>query len=99
MTVCNFMSTIGCGGMINVWLLWLIIGLTAFWIVFSRRSVQEGFLEGSSYNWIGALIGAIPMFIVIVFTASPRWTILAAVLGVAIGGFGAGYIMNGFSGE
>jgi len=72
----------------------LLLGLV------TRRQCEDGFLAGQRFNLIGALVLGLGLtFIVTYITGSARWSLLAGVAGVAVGGFGIGFFYDQAEGD
>lgn len=88
----GFCEAIGkCGFNINWGLSCLAIVLTVFFALILKRQTEDGVLSGVSYNFIGSMaLGVLAAGLIVTFTGDPRWTILAGIGGLALGGFGLG---------
>ncbi len=75
---------------------WLILAVLVFVILIVRRQCDDGVLSGINFNFIGACaFGLGACLIVITFFGSPRWAILAGLIGIGIGGYVGGLILGG----
>ena len=97
MTMENFTSP---GSNFSVaWIASWVSLLIVFYVGFIlRKQTDEGFLAGTNFNVIGAIIVGLALDIVLItFTGSPAWGLLAGIGGLAAGGFGIGAIAPGES--
>ena len=81
---------------------WFAFAIILFLCLIARRQFEDGALSGfgSGFNLIGGLVGGLGLLVlVITFTGSPRWGLLAGVGGMAVGGLGIGFLTGGGSGE
>jgi len=79
---------------------WISFAIIVFAILITRRQADDGFLAGTGYNFIGALIGGIGANVIATtLLGSARWSLLAGIVGIIIGGFGIGMITGGGSYE
>ena len=75
---------------------WISFAVIVFLILISRRQAEDGFLAGTGYNFIGALVGGIGANVVITtLLGSARWSLLAGIVGVIVGGFVIGMFGGG----
>ena len=59
-----------------------------------RRQCIDGILTGTSYNSIGGFAGgAIGVLLLTTLFGDPRWSLLAGIIGIGLGGFALGLIM------
>jgi Mn2+/Fe2+ NRAMP family transporter len=73
---------------------WISFAIIVFLAMIARRQAQDGVLSGMGYNQIGAFALGLGANIVVTFlTGSARWSLIAGVAGIAIGGFLLGMIM------
>jgi hypothetical protein len=74
---------------------WFGLALVLFLALILRRQCDDGFLAGTGYNAIAAFIIGLGAYIVLTsMFGSPRWALLGGIIGVAVGGFGLGMIMD-----
>lgn len=73
------------GGCSQAWFIFVIVLLL---VLMLRRQCNDGILSGTAFSFYGALIlglgGAVALTTI---TGSPRWSLLAGLVGIAIGGF------------
>jgi hypothetical protein len=86
-TVCNLMTGGGMsmefGGTFSF--AWLGMVILFFVVVFSRKWIGEE--AGVAFNTVFAFIGAyLPYLIVVSFFCSPKFALLAGLIGYAVGG-------------
>ena len=73
---------------------WLGVVIIFFLIVFGRKWLGEE-LEIMPFNIIGAFIGAyIPYLAIVTFTCSPRFAIVAGVVGAFVGAYFGGTLLG-----
>jgi len=78
---------------------WLVLVLVVFLVLILKRQCADGILAGTAYNFFGALIlGAGLTIILTTLMGEARWSLLAGLIGVAVGGFGGGLISDSSSG-
>lgn len=88
MTCENFTPTGFMGGCSIAWLAAVVI---VFVIMIARKQIQENL--GYSFHLIGSIVGGfIPFLVIITIFGSPKWSLLAGILGALIGGLAAGTI-------
>lgn len=69
-------------------LAWVSFALILFLALVARRQCTDGFLAGTGFNLIGAMVlGLGGNFLVTTLTGSARWSLLAGIIGVAVGGY------------
>ena len=79
---------------------WVGLVIVAFLIMVMRRQCDDGFLAGTGFNLIGAIAGGVGANVLLtMFVGSARWSMLAGILGVIIGGFVLGLVWGGGDGD
>ena len=74
---------------------WISFAVIVFLILISRRQAEDGFLAGTGYNFIGALVGGIGgSVIATTLLGSARWSMLAGIVGIIVGGFVVGMFFD-----
>jgi hypothetical protein len=72
---------------------WIGLLVTFYLAFILRKQCSDGFLAGTNYNWIAALIiGLVANIIIVTFSGQPAWALLGGVGGIALGGFVVGMI-------
>lgn len=67
---------------------WMGLAIVLFLALVARRQCDDGFLSGTGFNLVGALILGLGLNILItMLTGSARWSLLAGIAGVAVGGY------------
>ena len=67
---------------------WLSFAIILFLALIAKRQCTDGFLAGTGFNIIGAFIfGLGRNFLVTTLTGSARWSLIAGIAGVVIGGY------------
>ena len=79
-------------------LLWIIMIILFFIAAMFRKNIAEGLLD-MEFSLIGGSIGAVIVFIIMIYiTHSMKWSGVAGLVGVIIGGFvGATFLPDGES--
>jgi hypothetical protein len=79
---------------------WLTFIITLALAAVLRRQCQDGVLAGTPFNTIGGFgVGLGLNIIMTTLFGDPRWSLLAGIAGVAIGGFLLGMILPSGDGE
>jgi hypothetical protein len=74
---------------------WISFVLILFLALVARRQCEDGFLSGTGFNLIGAFVlGLGGNFLITALTGSARWSLVAGVIGVAVGGYVGGLIYD-----
>lgn len=95
MTIYNMMTMSGWGTGFQIgWIMsWISLVIVFFIGFILKKQCDEGFLAGTNYNVIGALVvGLLADIALVTFTGSPAWGLLAGLGGIALGGFVVGMI-------
>ena len=74
---------------------WISFVFVVFLTLILRRQTDDGFLSGTGFNVIGAFafgIGA--NVLVTALLGDARWSLLAGIIGVAVGGFVVGMFFD-----
>ena len=86
---CEGMKGLSCS------LVWFAFAITVFLAMILRRQCSDGILSGVSYNIYGAMgLGVLGVVVASAITASPQISLIAGLVGIAVGGFGGGLIMD-----
>lgn len=94
-TTCNMMTGSGfdtslLGAFAMAWLATVII---FFAIMFARKYLGEEM--GIPFSNVGAFIGGYLIYLgTITFTCSPKWSLLAGLLGAAVGAYFGSYLLG-----
>ena len=81
-------------------LAWFSFAIIIFLALIVRRQCDDGLLAGTGFNVIGAFVlGLGGNFVVTILTGSARWSLIAGVAGVAIGGYVFGLFSDSSGGE
>ena len=79
---------------------WLSLVVIVLLAMICRRQTQDGVMAGMNFNVIGAFVGGIFLNILLItFTGDARWSLLAGIAGIVIGGFLLGMIANTNEGD
>ena len=80
---------------------WLSFVIIVFIAMILRRQCSDGFLAGTGFNVYGAFgLGIGANVILTAITGSARWSLLAGLLGVIVGGYVIGlWLDNSGGGE
>lgn len=79
---------------------WFSFAITLFLALVARRQCDDGFLSGTPFNLIGALVlGLGANLLVITLMGSPRFSLVAGVVGVIAGGYLGGMVLGSSEGE
>jgi hypothetical protein len=74
---------------------WFSFIIIVFLAMILRRQCNDGFLSGTGFNVWGAFgLGVGLNVLLTALTGSPRWSLLAGLLGVVIGGYVLGLIYD-----
>jgi len=74
---------------------WISFAVIVFLILISRRQAEDGFLAGTGYSFIGALVGGLGASIVLTtLLGSARWSLLGGLVGIIVGGFVIGMFVG-----
>lgn len=74
---------------------WFGLALLFFVVVFSQRWLGED-VTGMNYDGLFGFIGAYGSYLVVItLSGSPKWALLAGLLGSLIGGLGLGALRGG----
>lgn len=74
---------------------WASLAITFFLALILRRQCNDGVFAGTSFNFLGALIlGLGANLILITLLGQPRWSLLAGIGGVVVGGLVIGKIFE-----
>jgi len=74
---------------------WFSFAIIVFLGLILRRQCEDGILSGTGFNFIAAMaLGIISNIALTVLTGEPRWSLLAGLIGLAVGGFGFGLILD-----
>jgi hypothetical protein len=77
------------GAYSSSWIMsWIGLAVIILLIILSKKWLAEEQIAGP-YSFIGGFLGALVYFIVVSLTGQAKWSILAGLIGMAIGGFGA----------
>jgi len=75
---------------------WASFAIILFAVFITRRQSEDGFLSGIGYNFIGAMVGGLGAnLIATALLGSARWSLLAGIVGIIIGGFVVGMFFGG----
>ena len=74
---------------------WLVFVVVVFLVLVLRRQCADGLLAGTAFNFIGGMaLGVIGVILLTTLMGEARWSLLAGLVGVAVGGFGGGMIAD-----
>ena len=74
---------------------WFSFAIILFLCLICKRQAEDGFLSGTGFNIYGAFaLGLGLNILIITLVGSPRWSLLAGVGGILLGGFALGMIMD-----
>jgi hypothetical protein len=74
---------------------WFTFAIVLFLALILRRQCIDGFLAGTGYNiWGAFIIGLGANFLVTILIGQARWSLLAGLGGLILGGFGLGALMD-----
>jgi len=93
MTIYNLMTMENFGsGFQPTWIgCWLALVIVVYLGFILRRQCADGFLAGTNYNVIGALVVGLALAVLLAtFTGNPIWALLGGIGGLALGGFVVG---------
>jgi TM2 domain-containing membrane protein YozV len=80
----------------SAWIMaWVGLFILAVLIMLSKRWLEEEQVAGMPYSFFGGFLGPLVYFIVISLTGQAKWALLIGLIGMGIGGFGAGRFANG----
>ena len=102
MTFANLMTCKGFAGGAGAffgdcYIIWTIGALLVLTVLILRKQCDD---HGIPFNWIFAIVGmALGLLITSALTASVRWSFLAALGGLAVGGFVVGLITGAGGGD
>lgn len=84
------------GGCSQAWLVFIVV---VFLALVLRRQCADGLLAGTAFNFLGAIIlGVVGAVLLTTLFGEARWSLLAGLGGLALGGFGGGLISDTSSG-
>ena len=79
---------------------WVSLVIIIFLVMILRRQCSDGILAGTGFNLYGAIALGIGGQILTTFMfGSARWSLLAGLVGVIVGGYVLGLIMDTGGGE
>jgi len=94
----SLMTASGFDGLGSAWIMaWIGLALLVLIFMIAKKWLGEEEILGISYNWLGSGLGLLLYLIIVSLTGSAKWSILIGLIGMMVGGFGAG--MLGGSGE
>lgn len=74
---------------------WFSLAIIFFLALVLRRQCTDGFLAGTGFNIIGAFVLGLGANVVVTsIFGSARWSLLAGLLGVVIGGYVIGLVYD-----
>ena len=74
---------------------WISLAFIVFAILILRRQCDDGFLAGTGFSFIGAIVGGIGANVVMTtLLGSARWSLIGGIIGLAVGGFLVGYFFG-----
>jgi len=75
---------------------WVGLVIVVFLVMVLRRQCDDGILAGTGFNVFGAAgLGISGNILVTILLGSARWSVLAGVIGVIVGGYVFGLILGG----
>lgn len=79
---------------------WLSLAIIFFLALIARRQCSDGILAGTGFNLIGSIIGGLgSAILVITLTGEARWSLVAGLAGLAIGGYVVGLVYDQTGGD
>ena len=74
---------------------WISLAFIVFAVLILRRQCEDGFLAGTSYNFIGVIVGGIGANVIITtLVGSARWSLVGGIMGLVVGGFIVGMLFG-----
>jgi len=74
---------------------WFSFAIIVFLALIAKRQCTDGILAGTGFNIIGAFVLGIGAHVIITsIFGSARWALVGGILGVAIGGYLLGLVMD-----
>lgn len=74
---------------------WFGLVIIVFLAMIARRQCEDGILAGTGFNIIGAFVGGVGAYVVLIsITGSARWALISGLLGIAIGGWVIGQFFD-----
>jgi hypothetical protein len=74
---------------------WIVLVIILGAAAILRRQCDDGFLTGTGYNFIGALVGGLGgAIIIITIFGSVKIALVVGLIGLAVGGFLGGQIFD-----
>lgn len=78
---------------------WFVLAIIFFIILVIRRQCADGLFSGVNFSFVGALgLGLGGSILLTTLTGEARWSFLAGLVGVGVGGFGLGLLTGAESG-
>lgn len=88
MKLFNLMTAQGFNGMgFSFFMAWIGLALLVLLIMLAKKWLGEEEMLGIAYNWFGSLLGPIVYIVVVSFTGSAKFSLIAGLIGMFAGGF------------